>query len=89
MYGEENRVVELPARRQLREISASYNLGFSDANVKSFLQAVCESLRFSGGSRIFDTGPVLDLHEHSRSAGGALLPSVIAGEDGLDPRQKG
>lgn len=88
MYGEENRVVKLPAPRQLREISASYNLDLSDANVKSFLEAVCESLCFSGGSHIFGTGPVLNSHDHSRSAGGALLFSAIAGEDGLDPRQK-
>lgn len=76
MYGEENRVVKLPTPRQLREISASYNLDHSDANVKSFLEAVCESLCFSGGSHTFDTGLVLNPHDHSRSASGSSSGSA-------------
>jgi len=46
-------------------------------------KAVCESLCFSGGSHTSDTGPVLNPHDHSRSAGGSSSGSaalVTSGE---------
>lgn len=46
-------------------------------------KAVCEHLCFSGGSHTSDTGPVLNPHDHSRSAGGSSSGSaalVAAGE---------
>ena len=46
-------------------------------------KAVCESLCFSGGSHTSDTGPVLNPHDHSRSAGGSSSGSaalVASGE---------
>jgi len=39
-------------------------------------KAVCESLCFSGGSHTSDTGPVLNPHDHSRSAGGSSSGSA-------------
>jgi amidase len=46
-------------------------------------KAVCESLCFSGGSHTSDTGPVLNPHDHTRSAGGSSSGSaalVASGE---------
>ncbi|QYJ14974.1 Amidase [Rubrobacter xylanophilus DSM 9941] len=46
-------------------------------------KAVCEHLCFSGGSHTSDTGPVLNPHDHTRSAGGSSSGSaalVAAGE---------
>ena len=46
-------------------------------------KAVCESLCFSGGSHTSDTGPVLNPHNHARTAGGSSSGSaalVAAGE---------
>jgi amidase len=40
-------------------------------------KAVCESLCFSGGSHTSDTGPVLNPHDHSRSAGGSSSGSAV------------
>lgn len=39
-------------------------------------KAVCESLCFSGGSHTSDTGPVLNPHDHTRSAGGSSSGSA-------------
>ncbi len=46
-------------------------------------KAVCEHLCFSGGSHTSDTGPVLNPHDHTRSAGGSSSGSaalIVAGE---------
>lgn len=46
-------------------------------------KAVCEHLCFSGGSHTSDSGPVLNPHDHGRSAGGSSSGSaalVAAGE---------
>jgi amidase len=46
-------------------------------------KAVCEHLCFSGGSHTSDTGPVLNPHDHTRSAGGSSSGSaalVVTGE---------
>jgi amidase len=39
-------------------------------------KAVCEHLCFSGGSHTSDTGPVLNPHDHTRSAGGSSSGSA-------------
>ncbi len=54
-----------------------------DAGAEILGKAVCESLCFSGGSHTSDTGPVLNPHDHSRSAGGSSSGSaalVASGE---------
>lgn len=54
-----------------------------DAGGKISGKAVCEHLCFSGGSHTSDTGPVLNPHDHTRSAGGSSSGSaalVAAGE---------
>ncbi len=54
-----------------------------DAGGEIVGKSVCESLCFSGGSHTSDTGPVLNPHDHSRSAGGSSSGSaalVVAGE---------
>src|SRR4051794_118449 len=54
-----------------------------DAGGEVLGKAVCESLCFSGGSHTSDTGPVLNPHDHSRSAGGSSSGSaalVASGE---------
>jgi amidase len=54
-----------------------------DAGADIIGKAVCESLCFSGGSHTSDTGPVLNPHDHSRSAGGSSSGSaalVASGE---------
>src|SRR5947207_12235043 len=53
-----------------------------DAGGEIVGKTVCESLCFSGGSHTSDTGPVLNPHDHSRSAGGSSSGSaalVVAG----------
>ncbi len=47
-----------------------------DAGGEIVGKAVCESLCFSGGSHTSDTGPVLNPHDHSRSAGGSSSGSA-------------
>jgi amidase len=54
-----------------------------DAGGEILGKAVCESLCFSGGSHTSDTGPVLNPHDRSRSAGGSSSGSaalVASGE---------
>ena len=54
-----------------------------DAGGEILGKAVCESLCFSGGSHTSDTGPVLNPHDQSRSAGGSSSGSaalVASGE---------
>ena len=54
-----------------------------DAGGEILGKAVCESLCFSGGSHTSDTGPVLNPHDLSRSAGGSSSGSaalVASGE---------
>ncbi len=54
-----------------------------DAGAEILGKAVCESLCFSGGSHTSDTGPVLNPHDPSRSAGGSSSGSaalVASGE---------
>jgi amidase len=54
-----------------------------DAGGEIVGKAVCESLCFSGGSHTSDTGPVLNPHDHSCSAGGSSSGSaalVASGE---------
>ncbi len=54
-----------------------------DAGGEIVGKTVCESLCFSGGSHTSDTGPVLNPHDHSRSAGGSSSGSaalVASGE---------
>jgi amidase len=54
-----------------------------DAGGEIVGKAVCESLCFSSGSHTSDTGPVLNPHDHSRSAGGSSSGSaalVASGE---------
>jgi amidase len=47
-----------------------------DAGGEIVGKAVCEHLCFSGGSHTSDTGPVLNPHEHTRSAGGSSSGST-------------
>jgi amidase len=54
-----------------------------DAGGEIIGKAVCEHLCFSGGSHTSDTGPVLNPHDPTRSAGGSSSGSaalVVAGE---------
>ncbi|MFL5660884.1 MAG: amidase [Ktedonobacteraceae bacterium] len=54
-----------------------------DAGGEIIGKAVCEHLCFSGSSHTSDTGPVLNPHDHTRSAGGSSSGSsalVVAGE---------
>jgi len=54
-----------------------------DAGGEIIGKAVCESLCFSGGSHTSDTGPVLNPHDRTRSAGGSSSGSgalVASGE---------
>jgi amidase len=54
-----------------------------DAGANIIGKAVCESLCFSGGSHTSDSGPVLNPHDRSRSAGGSSSGSaalVASGE---------
>src|ERR671910_2980199 len=45
-------------------------------------KAVCEALCFSGGSHTSDTSPVLNPHDHTRSAGGSSRGSAALVADG-------
>src|SRR5215217_22705 len=84
------------------EFDATIVTRILDAGAEIVGKAVCEHLCFSGGSHTSDTGPVpytgvfpieLTLDHTGPIAGSvsdvALLLEAIAGEDGLDPRQKG
>src|SRR5215217_5454451 len=84
------------------EFDATIVTRILDAGAEIVGKAVCEHLCFSAGSHTSDTGPVpytgvfpieLTLDHTGPIAGSvsdvALLLEAIAGEDGLDPRQKG
>jgi amidase len=65
------------------EFDATIVARILDAGGEIAGKAVCESLCFSGGSHTSDTGPVLNPHDHTRSAGGSSSGSaalVAAGE---------
>ena len=65
------------------EVDATIVTRILDAGGEIVGKAVCESLCFSGGSHTSDTGPVLNPHDRSRSAGGSSSGSaalVASGE---------
>ncbi len=65
------------------EFDATIVTRILDAGGEIVGKAVCEHLCFSGGSHTSDTGPVLNPHDHARSAGGSSSGSaalVAAGE---------
>src|SRR4051794_22679770 len=65
------------------EFDATIVTRILDAGGEISGKAVCEHLCFSGGSHTSDTGPVLNPHDHTRSAGGSSSGSaalVAAGE---------
>src|SRR5579864_8911285 len=65
------------------EFDATIVTRILDAGGEIVGKAVCEHLCFSGGSHTSDTGPVLNPHDHTRSAGGSSSGSaalVVAGE---------
>lgn len=65
------------------EFDATIVTRILDAGGEIAGKAVCEHLCFSGGSHTSDTGPVLNPHDHTRSAGGSSSGSaalVAAGE---------
>ncbi len=65
------------------EVDATVVTRILDAGGEILGKAVCESLCFSGGSHTSDTGPVLNPHDHTRSAGGSSSGSaalVASGE---------
>lgn len=65
------------------EFDATIVTRILDAGAQIVGKAVCESLCFSGGSHTSDTGPVLNPHDHTRSAGGSSSGSaalVASGE---------
>src|SRR5438034_4237139 len=65
------------------EFDATIVTRILDAGGEIVGKAVCEHLCFSGGSHTSDTGPVLNPHDHRRSAGGSSSGSaalVVAGE---------
>jgi amidase len=65
------------------EFDATIVTRILDAGGEILGKAVCENLCFSGGSHTSDTGPVLNPHDHTRSAGGSSSGSaalVAAGE---------
>src|ERR671921_567705 len=65
------------------EFDATIVTRILDAGGEILGKAVCEHLCFSGGSHTSDTGPVLNPHDHTRSAGGSSSGSaalVAAGE---------
>jgi amidase len=65
------------------EFDATIVTRILDAGAEIVGKAVCEHLCFSGGSHTSDTGPVLNPHDHTRSAGGSSSGSaalVAAGE---------
>jgi amidase len=65
------------------EFDATIVTRILDAGGEISGKSVCEHLCFSGGSHTSDTGPVLNPHDHTRSAGGSSSGSaalVVAGE---------
>src|SRR5256714_11291467 len=65
------------------EFDATIVTRILDAGGEIVGEAGCEHLCFSGGSHTSDTGPVLNPHDHTRSAGGSSSGStalVVAGE---------
>src|SRR5438093_8790686 len=65
------------------EFDATIVTRILDAGGEIVGKAVCEHLCFSGGSHTSDTGPVLNPHDHTRSAGGSSSGSaalVVAGD---------
>ena len=65
------------------DVDATVVTRILDAGGEIVGKAVCESLCFSGGSHTSDTGPVLNPHDPTRSAGGSSSGSaalVAAGE---------
>ena len=65
------------------DIDATIVTRILDAGGEIIGKAVCEHLCFSGGSHTADTGPVLNPHDPTRSAGGSSSGSaalVVAGE---------
>src|SRR6266480_56877 len=65
------------------EFDATIVTRILDAGGEIVGKAVCEHLCFSGGSHTSDTGPVLNPHDHTRSAGGSSSGSAalaVAGE---------
>ena len=58
------------------EFDATVVTRILDAGGEVAGKAVCESLCFSGGSHTSDTGPVLNPHDRSRSAGGSSSGSA-------------
>ena len=65
------------------EVDATVVTRILDAGGEILGKAVCESLCFSGGSHTSDTGPVLNPHSRSSSAGGSSSGSaalVASGE---------
>src|SRR5437868_4880105 len=65
------------------DIDATIVTRILDAGGEIVGKAVCEHLCFSGGSHTSDTGPVLNPHDHTRSAGGSSSGSaalVVTGE---------
>ncbi len=65
------------------EFDATLVTRILDAGGEIVGKAVCEHLCFSGGSHTSDTGPVLNPHDHTRSAGGSSSGSaalVVTGE---------
>lgn len=58
------------------EFDATIVARILDAGGEIVGKAVCESLCFSGGSHTSDTGPVLNPHDHTRSAGGSSSGSA-------------
>lgn len=58
------------------EFDATIVTRILDASGEITGKAVCESLCFSGGSHTSDTGPVLNPHDHARSAGGSSSGSA-------------
>lgn len=58
------------------EFDATIVTRILDAGAEIVGKAVCEHLCFSGGSHTSDSGPVLNPHDHSRSAGGSSSGSA-------------
>src|SRR6266568_5251590 len=64
------------------EFDATIVTRILDAGGEIVGKAVCEHLCFSGGSHTSDTGPVLNPHDHTRSAGGSSSGSTALVVDG-------
>src|SRR6201981_538777 len=61
------------------DVDATVVTRILDAGGEIVGKAVCESLCFSGGSHTSDTGPVLNPHDPTRSAGGSSSGSAARG----------